>query len=312
MKDHDGQSQQESRAPQAPSESMEAPAGGPAPEMGEVVDEFIPSPAELAVVDPSDQHEVMLRMDDHDVRMLLEHVQTSALRKWVYEFPQDGKPVRGLTVHAVQDIVQRMNWTGKAKIGLLTDADGRPVLDVERVVEEGEPYWMVTAYARDEVTDSVLPGASYEPVYMKLRKKNPDGSAMTKFDPFSRWKAIQKASRNALAAHIPEEIKQTILAMFSNDPARVERIRTEAEQKVLDRPPPLVDEQAKAKLALAREMYDQIRELGGSAVTEFTPGKFGAYVLNAQHSHETLDAFVDYVRGELDRLTEKYRTESAA
>jgi hypothetical protein len=39
-------------------------------EAAEAIEEFIPGPAELAVVDPSDRHEVMLSMDEHDVRML--------------------------------------------------------------------------------------------------------------------------------------------------------------------------------------------------------------------------------------------------
>jgi hypothetical protein len=30
-------------------------------------------------------------MDEHDVRMLLERVQSSALRKWVYELPDGSK-----------------------------------------------------------------------------------------------------------------------------------------------------------------------------------------------------------------------------
>lgn len=299
-------------------------AEGPAPEMGEVVDDFIPGPAELAVIDPSDRHEVMLRMDDHDVRMILERAQKTALRKWVYELKgrkdADNKPVRGLTVHAVQDITQQMNWMGKCRIGLLPET-----LTVERIVENAgngdEPFWVATIFAKDEMTGAMMPGSSMEPQRMQLKKttadaKRGDGKSIPEdnkvFDPFSRTKAIQKATRNALAAFIPEEVEQSIIAMFGNDPARVERIRTEAEQKIEDRPPPLNDEEAKRKIASARALYDEIRELGGSAVTEFTPGKFGAYLLNAQHSQESLEAFVDYVIGERDRLVAKYRTETAA
>jgi hypothetical protein len=285
----------------------------PAPELGEVVDDYIPGAAELAVDDPSDQHEVMLRMDDHDVRMLLSQVQTAALKVWVYALPDGAK---GLSVGGVEDIVQRLNWTGKARIGLMPET-----LVVEQVVaDEGngeEPFWSATVFARDEVTGEALVGSSMEPQRMRLRPETakrkrakgmqiPEDNAI--FDRFARTKAIQKASRNALEAHIPEEIKQTVIAMFANDPARVERIRTEAEQKMEDRPAPLVDEEAKAKLAEARGLYDEVRELGGAAVTEFPPGKFAAYVLNAQHSQETLDALVDYVRGERDRLIEKYRS----
>jgi hypothetical protein len=56
--------------------------------------------------------------------------------------------------------------------------------------------------------------------------KIPEDNAI--FDVFSRTKAIKKATRNALAAFIPEEVEQTIIAMFEKDPSRVERIQTEA------------------------------------------------------------------------------------
>lgn len=290
---------------------------GPAAELGEVVDDYIPGPAELAVADPADEHEVMLRMDDHDVRMLLERAQKTALKKWVYELP-DG--TKGLTVGAVQDLTQQMNWMGKCRIGTVPET-----LTVEQLIaDEGngeEPFWVATIFARDEMTGAMLPGSSMEPQRMRLRKATADrkrqrGAQIPEdnaiFDRFARTKAIQKAARNALAAFIPEEVEQAIIAMFENDPKRVERIRTEAEQKIEDRPPPLDDDEAKAKLKLARDLYDEVRELGGSAVTEFTPGKFGAYMLNAQHSHETLDAFVEYVRSERDRLVEKYGQGQAA
>jgi hypothetical protein len=288
------------------------------------MDDYIPTAAELAVIDPSDQHEVMLRMDDHDVRMLLERAQKTALRKWVYELKgrtdADGKPIRGLTVHAVQDITQQMNWMGKCRIGVLPET-----LTVERVVENAgngdEPFWVATIFARDEMTGAMLPGAAMEPQRMQLRKstadaKRGDGKTIPEdnkvFDPFSRTKAIQKATRNALAAFIPEEIEQSIIAMFGNDPKRVERIHTEAEQKVIDRPPALDDDGAKAKIAAARGLYDEIRALGGEAVFEFPAGKFGAYVLSAQHSHESLDALVAFMEGERDRLVEKFGQGAAA
>lgn len=291
--------------------SDEHKGDGPAPELAPVVDDYIPTAAELAVIDPNDGHEIFLRMDDHDVRMLLSQVQTAALKVWVYVLPDGAK---GLSVGGVEDIVQRLNWTGKARIGLVPET-----LTVEQIMaDEGngeEPFWSATVFSRDEVTGQTLAGSSMEPQWMKLRpataqRKRQKGATIGEdnriFDRFSRTKAIQKASRNALEAHIPEEIKQTVIAMFAKDPTRVERIRTEAEQKMLDRPPALTDDEAKDKIAQAKAMYDEIRELGGAAVVEFPPGKFGAYLLNAQHSQESLDALLDYVAGERDRLREKY------
>jgi hypothetical protein len=252
---------------------------GPEPELAPAVDEKLPD-VQLAVRDPADQHEVMLRMDDHDVQMLLREVQGAALRKWVYELK--GNKGVGLTIHAVQDITQRMNWTGKARIGVLPET-----LQVEQLeADEGEgdePFWVATIFARDEVTGAQLPGSAMEPQRMHKR----DGTRP--FDRFARTKAIQKATRNALAGFIPEEIEQTVIAMFVKDPSRVERIQTEAEQKMKDMPPPLDDDEARALLAQAEKIYDRIAELGGGqGKVKLTPGTFGAYKLNAQHSHDRL------------------------
>src|SRR4051812_2547463 len=172
---------------------------GPEPDLAAAVDPLLP-----VVSDPADQHEVMVRMDEADVQMLLSWAQAGALKKWVYQLP--GNKGEGLTIHAVQDIVQRMNWTGRAKIGVLPET-----LEVESLVaDEGggeERYWVATIFARDELTAQTLPGSSMEPQRMKKR----DGTRV--FDRFARWKAIQKATRNALGGFIPEEIEQAVIAM---------------------------------------------------------------------------------------------------
>jgi hypothetical protein len=198
------------------------------------------------------------------------------------------------TVHAVQDIVQRMNWTGKAKIGLLLDQVGRPVMEVEVVeADEGrglEPFYVATTYAKDEITGMVMPGASMEPQNMRLK----NGSV--KFDRFARTKAIQKATRNAFAAFIPEEIEQTVIAMFVKDSARVERIRTEAEQKVAELPPPLDDDEAKTLIASCEMIYEDIKQLGGGrGKVKLTPGTYNAWMMQSQHSHDRLRGFVEYL-----------------
>jgi hypothetical protein len=296
-------------------------ADGPDPELAPAVDEKLPA-TDLAVRDPADDHEVMVRMDDHDVRMLLEQVQSSALKKWVYELERGRDPKkwpRGLTIHAVQDITQRMNWTGKARIGVLPET-----LEVERITaDEGrgeEPFWIATIFARDEVTGAMLPGSAMEPQRMKLKDstanaKRRDGEKIPEdnkiFDRFSRQKAIQKATRNALGGFIPEEIEQTVIAMFSKDPSRVERIQTEAEAKVADLPPALDDDEARALIAQAERVYDEVRELGGGrGKVELPPGQFAAYKLNAQHSHDRLRDLIAWIEGRRDALRDHYATEA--
>ena len=279
-------------------EVVDGEVAGPDPELAEAVDEKLPD-VSLAIKDPSDMHEVMLRMDDHDVALLLEEIQTKSLRRWVYKLP--GNKGEGLTVHAVQDIVQRMNWTGKAKIGLLLDANGRPVLDIETIeVDEGdgtEPVWVATAYAKRR--DHRVGAAG------RVDGAAPDAQARrdTAVRPLLPTKAIQKATRNALAAFIPEEIEQAVLALALGQPDRVLRIQTEAEKRVAELPAPLDDEEARALIAEAEKAY---AEIDGPGRVEFPPGKFGAYKLTAQHSHDRLRDLVAFVEGERDRLKAKY------
>lgn len=287
--------------------SADAP---PMPEEVEaVVAEYVPSPAELAVLDPSDRHEVMLAMDEHDIRMLLERVQSAALRKWVYDL-DDGK--QGLTVHAVQDITQMMNWMGKCRIGVLPET-----LQVEQITQNAgngdEPFWVATIFAEDSMTGARLPGSAMQPQRMRLRastanRKRQAGAKIpednTIFDVFSRTKAIQKATRNALEAFIPQEVEQTVIAMFANDPSRVQRIQTEAEAKLEELPPPLTDDRAKELIARCEAVYDEIRELGGGqGKVAFPPGQFSAWMLRSQHDHGALERFVAYLeqrKGELE------------
>jgi hypothetical protein len=262
----------------------------PTPELAPAVDDLLPA----VVHDPSDDHDVMVTMDEADVQALLTWAQTGALRKWVYALP--GNKGEGLSVHGVQDIVQRINWTGRAKIGVLPET-----LDVDSITaDEGdgeERYWVATIFARDELTGMVLPGSSMEP--QRMKKRNGDRV----FDRFARWKAIQKATRNALGGFIPEEIEQAVIGMFVNDPSRVQRIRTEAEQKVAEMPPPLDDEEAKALIAETEQVYAEIKDLGGGrGKIKLTPGTYNAWLLQSQHDHAALRRMVEYLKERREQI----------
>jgi hypothetical protein len=102
---------------------------------------------------------------------------------------------------------------------------------------------------------------------------------------------------------IPEEIEQTVIAMFVKDPSRVERIRTEAEAKVAELPPPLDDEEAKALIAECEAVYDEIRELGGGrGKVKLTPGTFNAWLLQSQHDHGALRRMLEYLEERREQI----------
>lgn len=282
----------------------------PMPETVDAIEAAMPQATDLVLADPRDQHAVSVVLDAHDIAMIIDRAQSSALKKWVYKIPGTGQT--GLSVHGVQDIVQQMNWTGKARIGLVRES-----LVVTREMEDvgngfEEPVWSAIVFGRDEVTGMEWPGVSTEPVHMKLTERTagewtrkgkvvPDDRRV--FDVFSKTKAVQKACRNAVAAFIPEELEQTVIAMFENDPRRVEKIQTEQEAKLADLPAALTDERAVAQVARARELYSHIRDVaGGQGKVKYTPAHFNGQLTSVQHDHARLDDFIAYLEHQLEVL----------
>lgn len=285
----------------------EVVAEEPAPDMAPAIDEMVGS---LVIHDPGDEHESMIVLDNHDMALFLAEVQTAALRKWVYVLPgRDG--AEGLTIHATQDIVQRMNWKGWAQIGVLPET-----LKTEQLTaDEGngpEAFWVATIFAIDKKTGSMQPGVAMEPQKMKLKaatakKKRDEGIEIPPdnkvFDRYALSKAVQKATRNALQAFIPEEVKQTVIGMFKGDASRVERIRTEREAEVEKLPPPIDDDEMRTLIAKADAIYDEIKEAGaGQGKVKMPPGYYNAGKLRVQHSHDRMRDFIVWLEGRLAEI----------
>lgn len=297
---------------------------GPSPELAEAVDDAVGISAELAVRDPQDRHEGLVAMDRHDVDLLVRDLttqaQSAALRRWVYELP-DATKAKGLSIHGVQDIVQRMSWTGKCSIRVLPET-----LTVEKETAEtddGEQvFYVATIAAEDGKTGMVQIGTSTEPQMMKLRPataaaKRKEGKAIRDdnrvFDVFARTKAIGKAQRNAMAAFIPEEVEQAVLAMASQNPQLVERIQTEAEAKVAELPPPLDTPEAHELEAQCATIYAEIRELGGGkGKVALTPARYQGAMMQSRHSIEALKAARAWLEQRREEIAAHYAQEAAS
>jgi hypothetical protein len=134
-----------------------------------------------------------------------------------------------------------------------------------------------------------------------------DERAVELMDRCARWKAIQKATRNALSGFIPEEIEQTVIAMFLKDSSRVARIRSEAEAKVAELPPPLDDDEARALIAECEAVYDEIKGLGaGQGKVLLTPGTYNAWLLQSQHDHGALRRMLEYLTQRRDEIANQF------
>lgn len=280
---------------------------------------------EMVVSDPQDRVEGMVAMDAHDsarfVERLVRQAQEQNLgKRWIYELPKGGgKLERGLTVDAVEDITQQMNWSGRCRIAILPDTLQARVVEADEG-DGPEPFWEATIAARDEISGSVYMGTSMEPQKLKLKPstadaKRKDGKSIPEdnrvFDRFSRAKAINKAERNALEKHIPEVVKVTLIAMASQNPALVERIETAEEAKIKDMPAPLDTPEAKALTAEMATVYDEIRELGGGkGKLLLPPGRYNAALLHAQHDLAALQAMKLWLEQRRDEIRAQLKPES--
>lgn len=278
-------------------------------EVREAVKDTLDSTA-ITVSEPGDLHEGMVAMDAHDAAKLLERITRQAQehnlgKRWVYEFP-DGKGglTRGLTIDAVEDITQQMNWTGRCAIGVLPDT-----LDVEVIdADEGhgdEKFWVATVAAIDERTGARQIGTAMEPQNMRLR------NGKTRFDRFARTKALGKAQRNAMEHFIPEVVKLTLISMAAKNPSMVERIESDAEAKVRELPPPLDTPEAKKLIGELGAMYDEIRDLGGGrGKVLLTPGQYHAYLVQSQHDMELLGRMKDWLTQRRDEIREQVKADA--
>lgn len=291
-------------------------ADGPDPELAPAVDEFLESNAALVVQDPEDRQEALLAMDAHDVEKLIagltELVQTNTMRKWVYRLPGGEE---GLSIHGVEDIAQRMNWTGKCRLRLLPET-----LTVEKEIADAghgdETFYVATIFAEDQVTGQIEVGVSTEPQYMKLkaetaRKKRAKGQTIREddriFDVFARTKAIGKAKRNALACFIPTEVEQTVLAMAADNPRLIERIQTEAEAKAAELPAPLGTPEAVELEGRCKAIYAEIREMGnGKGRLALTPGRFNSAMSQSRHSIEALETTLGWLEERREAVARRF------
>jgi hypothetical protein len=226
---------------------------------------------------------VLDRADEDQVISMLEDRYDPVL---FYDFRRSGERVEGLSVKGIYEAVRLLNATGHARIRSMPDTVmfGSEHRDAGRGTEE---FVVCTIAAADDVSGLMIAGTAMEPVLMRLR------TGQTKFDVYCRAKALSKAQRNALAGHVPERVKQAMLAMYKGLDARVLEIKHGAgAQAVAELPPPVDSPRAKELEREAKEIYADIKLLPGWQ-RAMLPGKFNAEFSRARSSEAALEAFVN-------------------
>lgn len=254
----------------------------------EEAEAFKPAAGEL-VVKPSEPESVFVVLDRHDEQQIIEEFQRRALGVMAYDFEQGGKRLVDLSYQGVNEAIRLMNNTGKCSVAIDKTAFSGRGFDEQVVVEDAgngpEEFYVLTVYAVDARTGYGQLGTSSEPKLMRMK------NGKTKWDIFARTKALNKAQRNALKSHIPEELRQTLIAMFKKDERALKEIRAGAgAAAVADLPPALTDEKAVALQARAREVYEEIRAV---SKLRMLPAVFYQRLMHASSSHAELEAFVE-------------------
>jgi hypothetical protein len=147
-----------------------------------------------------------------------------AVDYYVYEFPLDGKIVRGLTVKGVTEVVRYINInTKKTHMRLILDKSSLKKEDCE---EDGQKGINVTIWADDMISGQSYPGSKFES-YKKFSKKMKSWYPNT----FAYEKALSKAIRNAFRRHFPEHLVQSLIKKMIKDKSKV--LSLEASPEIL-------------------------------------------------------------------------------
>jgi hypothetical protein len=260
----------------------------------EAIEESRPPEKDLVVrgaaLDPQAPYRVM---DRHDEAQILDELVGRQLAVMVYSF--DGKT--DLSYAGVQEVVRTLNARGATRIEVASD----PRPEFTEVEDDGKVYIQCTAYARDTLNGGGAWGTATEPKYMQLR------NGKTKLDSFARTKALSKSQRNAEKALIPEEFRQLLVARFLKDERRVKQIREGlmSDEDLPQLPPPVDDDEMRAKVATARDRYTEITKLApGGVKVSLTPATFHRYLTRAETDHERMDGFLALLEEKLAEAKE--------
>lgn len=259
---------------------------GEAEEITEGEAEDFKPPEIVLAVDSADPADVFRAMDRADEVAILDELEGRAVDTMIYSF--DDKT--DLTVVGVRETIRLMNERGY-RIGV---ANQPPIVNTR---EQGdETYFEVMVYALDARNGVGYWGLALEPEYMKAGQGK-------KWDKFALTKALNKAQRNACKAHIPEEFRQAMIALYFKE-NRVKRLKPlGVTETMAELPAPVQGPDADRVRAEIAEVWKQLRELTrGTGYTKMAPGGYNN--LLARTGSESVERLEDMKR-HLEQLLEE-------
>lgn len=139
---------------------------------------------------------MMIAAELADDALIEGELMGQTLTQFIYQFPQDGTTVAGLSVKGVNEVVRRLNRNPKSGVKIHIHPEH---LRVERdVMQDGQKGVEVWVFAENLVDGNSAWGSKFE-AYNKVKRHGG-----TYFDKFALEKALSKAERNAKRKLIPE------------------------------------------------------------------------------------------------------------
>jgi len=165
-------------------------------------------------VDPKAQ--IVMASEIADDSLIEAELMGEVLACYIYEFQQNGKPVRGLSVKGVNEVVRRVNRNKRSGYKITLPPES---LKIERDVEyDGVKGVEVSVMAVNLIDGTNGYGIKFE----AYKKKGRNGSYE---NTFAVEKALSKAERNAKRKLIPEPVAvKMIQKMIEESPDTVKKL----------------------------------------------------------------------------------------
>lgn len=152
---------------------------------------------EYMVIENDTQTLVLARVreiDRMDEEQIIQEIAGEAVKEYIYEFPMDGKTVRGLSWVGYKELAWRR---GNIQIG-------------KPLIEDGGDHWRCLVEATDLARNVTFWAGTHQPKMRRINNREGAGYRETR-DDFAIEKAISKAQRNVLKNLIPHTIQMAAI-----------------------------------------------------------------------------------------------------
>jgi len=212
-------------------------------------------PRTITVVSPiSPDMQFIIAQEMADDKLIEEGILGSVIPSFVYEFKQDGNPVRGLTVQGVDEVVRMLSRRKDSGYKIRVNPQYLEKGEVEREGEKGFEVWV---YAENMLTGEGYWGGKFEPYYKVGRKGRYKNT-------FAVEKALSKAQRNAQRKLIPQAVALKMMELLLDNVKQLDKPVSEYLQssaKIKEKPVATTEQELGDMIATAIKKCKTVEEV---------------------------------------------------